>query len=157
MPAAQHGYLVFLCAKKRDTLHLKFPGSHIDLKCQNRDFTQSWPVSSCQHRPVKDAVQCRLYVISQYVSLLYELGIVACTLVHFFNLQHPSNAARENSSLSLQRSSIGVTFASLATTLFTFALNLVGASKTVAAVAAIVARVSERTQVSPHKWLQESG
>ena len=70
------------------------------------------------------------------------MGIAACTLVHFFNLQHPGNAARENFSLSQQRSSIGLTFASMATTLFTFTINLVGSSNALAAARQAVSGIA---------------
>ena len=71
---------------------------------------------------------------------------MACTLVHFFNLQHPGNAVRANFNLSQQRSSIGLTFASLATTLCNFTLNLVGTSKAVAKARQAVNHFSRMTQ-----------
>ena len=73
---------------------------------------------------------------------------MACTLVHFFNLQHPGNAARGDFSLSQQRSSIGLTFASLATTLFSFILDLVGASKALAAARQAVSRFNRTIEAT---------
>ena len=83
-----------------------------------------------------------------------ELGIVACTLVHLYNLRHPGNAAREDFSSTTQNSNLGLTFTSLTTTLLTFTLNLVGTSKALAAARGAVARVSRqggfrRGQVAP--------
>ena len=75
------------------------------------------------------------------MALVCKMGIVACTLVHFFNLQHPGNTAREEFTLSHQRSSIGLAFASLATTLFCFTLNLVGTSQALAAVRQAVVHI----------------
>lgn len=73
---------------------------------------------------------------------------MACTLVHLFDLQHPGNAAREGFILSQQRSSIALTFVTLATTLLNFTLNLVGISKALAAAAQTVARIVEVCKIS---------
>ena len=71
-----------------------------------------------------------------------ELGIVALTLVHLFSLKHPGNAARDDFDLVHTRSSIGVAFASLLTTLGTFTLTVVGVSNTLAAARKALRRVS---------------
>ena len=73
------------------------------------------------------------------MALVCEMGIVTCTLVHVYNLRHPGNAAREDFNPAQQHSNLGITFASLASTLFTFALNLVGTSKALAAARRAVA------------------
>ena len=89
----------------------------------------------------------------QCLVLVCELGIVACTLVKLYNLRHPGNAAGEDFSPTQQHSDLGLAFFSLATTLFTFTLNLVGTSKALVAVRSAVARVSHRgfrqCQVTP--------
>ena len=90
----------------------------------------------------------------QSTALVCELGIVACTLVHVYNLRHPGNAAREDFSSNQQLNNLGLTFASLATTLFTFTLNLVGTTKALAAARRAVSTVSRTTasrvsQVAP--------
>ena len=97
---------------------------------------------------------CRAHLIGQGMALVCELGIVACTLVHLYNLRHPGNAAREDLTPTQEHSNLGLTFASLATTLFTFTLNLIGASKTLALARNALARVSRqggfrRGQVAP--------
>ena len=78
----------------------------------------------------------------QCTALACELGIVACTLVQLFNLQHPDNAAREHLNMSEQQSSIGRTFASLAITLIISAFNLVGSTQALAAAQQAVRRVA---------------
>ena len=85
---------------------------------------------------------CRGFVIFQCVPLACELGIVALTLVHLFSLKHPGNAARDDFDLVQTRSSIGLVFVSLLTTLCSFTLTLVGASNTVAAARKALRRVS---------------
>ena len=96
---------------------------------------------------------CRAHLIGQGMALVCELGIVACTLVKLYNLRHPGNAAGEDFSPTQQHSDLGLAFFSLATTLFTFTLNLVGTSKALVAVRSAVARVSHRgfrqCQVTP--------
>ena len=88
------------------------------------------------------------------MALVCELGIVACTLVHVYNLRHPGNAAREDFSPTQQHNNLGLTSTSLATTLFTFTLNLVGTSTALAAARSALATVSRltpsrRSQVFP--------
>ena len=75
-----------------------------------------------------------------------ELGIVALTLVHLFSLKHPGNAARDDFDLVHTRSSIGVAFASLLTTLGTFTLTVVGVSNTLAAARKVLSRVSHASK-----------
>ena len=99
-------------------------------------------------------VSCRTFFSLQCTALGCELGIVACTLVHLYNLRHPGNAAREDFNATQWNRNLGVTFASLATTLFTFTFSLVDTSKALAAARRAVATVTRKSaprlsQVAP--------
>lgn len=75
------------------------------------------------------------------VCLCCELGVIVCSLLSIFSLQHPGSAA-SNHHQAHNRSRLALTFIFLATTVLAFAVTLFGVSKTLAAVRNAAKRIS---------------
>lgn len=85
---------------------------------------------------------CRQLLVIECACLVCEFGVVMCTLLYLFSVQQSGRSKGSSSDAAETQNQIVLSFLSLATNIFTFAIRLAGVSNTLAAAHRMLGRIS---------------